>query len=266
MLFLLSVAGCSITDHDDEEYFESPIIIELKQELLPEQQRFFLQCRTEKMYGATPFMILNHWTREGHEIALNFTGIEKPWITGMMFDYARARIDFGLLPYDIYNLSIYIKEMLIPATLTITEEYWEISGGNSKWTKFPRSRLWRLPANVVWGLVSYNRETSLPVIHSYYDSLEASGAESTILANGDYGVFTIGHFGVIGPPHQDPGSVIGGRRFNAWYIRRYIGPPEPLRDHVKFFGESFGDSISVSVYFPDGHYFASHLHFTYPSF
>jgi len=257
LLFLLSVAGCSLTDHDDEEYFESPIIIELKQELHPEQQRFFLQCRTEKMYSATPYKILNNWTREGREITLQFTGIERPWIAGCMFDYARARIDFGLLPYGVYNLSIYIKEVLVPATLTVTEEYWKINGGNSKWTILPRSHLWRVPANVVWGLIGYNRESSLQVILSYYDSLEALGAGIVLLPCGDYGVYTIDQYGVIGSPHQDPGSVIGGHRFNVWYIRSYIGPSEPLRYLIKYIGESHGDSISVDIHFPDGHYYAS---------
>ena len=267
LFVLLSIAGCSLTDHEDEEYFESPIIIELKQELQPEQQRLFLQCRTVKMYPATPYMIINHWTREGREITLRFTGIEKPWmIAGNMFDYARAKIDFGLLPYGVYNLSIYIKEMLVTATLTVTEEYWEIIGGNSKWTIFPRSRLWRVPANIIWGLAGYSHESNLPIILSFYDSLHSCGAEYIILPRGDYGEFTIGNYGVIGPPHQDPGSVIGGRRFNVWYIRSYMGPSEPLRDLIKYIGESHGDSISIQIHFPDGQYYNSHLHHTYPGY
>lgn len=256
--------GCFLSRVDDSDLFESPIIVELKQKLSASDRLFFLKCRTEKIYTSLPYRILTTNSVVGNSVEVHFTGIDGSQAIFMALDFARTQIEFPGLTLGDYDLTFFVRSQPFAGRLEVTESGWEIILSPNDWIVLPRSRLNRMPYNVIWGLAGYARESNRPIVDAFYDSLGTCGALAGNWAIGDYGHFTIDAEGKIGPPHADPGVTFGGRRFNEWFIRQYEEAPETLRDLVKQLGEAHGDSVSVSLYLPDGTYYASHLHDTYP--
>ncbi|MFC1539933.1 hypothetical protein ACFL41_00420 [Gemmatimonadota bacterium] len=223
-----------------------------------------MKCRTEKEYPSLPYRILTTSTVAGNTVMVRFHGIDGSNAVFLAFDYARAQIEFPGLSPGNYNLMFLVSSYPITGRMEVTESGWEIILSPNNWIILPRSKLHRMPNNVIWGRAEYTSESNRPIIDAFYDSLGTCGASAGSWAIGDYGQFTINTDGNIGPLHTDPGVGFGGRRFNEWFIRQYMEAPETLRDLIKQIGEAHGDSVSVSLNLSDGTCYASHLHEIYP--
>ena len=240
----LLMSGCLDFETGREEMspIESKIRISTWENLSAQERTLTLTCATEKTYGCINYSIVSTKTILDDSIMISFTGIYKPPVCLTALGPAGAAIDLGSLPSGNYPLSLSANGETVRAQLVVSDDAYTVNNGEGMWTTFSRSQLRRVPDGTIWGLVGYHTTTSAALAQAYLDSVRIVGAQPCSCIPGYYGYYEIDSTANI----QTPGNH--GYAFAQSYIYHYGGDPLVVRNLVKRYGKSLGDSLSISLF------------------
>lgn len=230
---------------------DSKVRISLWENLSTFQRALSFRCSTEKIYGCMNYSILYKLTKYGYAINIMFTEIYAPDICLTALGPATANVDLGSLADGAYNLSIIVNDQMFQTQFQVTTDAYRLTNSDGGLITFPRPVLMRVPDHTIWGSVGYHTVSSMHRAESFCDSLISRGAQPRQYIPGDYGYFEIDSTGAIKPLTNH------GYYFIHPYV--YYFPYDTLlvRNLVKEFGKTVGDSLSISLYGSHGEEFYS---------
>ncbi len=248
-------SGCKDSEAPAGGYvaIDAKLVISLQEALGLNLRPLTLVVTTQKLYDCSNFSIIAQPQVTGQTIVVNFSSIYEPPTCAAGRDSARGTVDLGMLASGTYQLLIVANTDTTHAQLTVTDSTYAVTGGEARWTTFRRTQLSKIPSDAIWGDAEYNATNSLSIYNSFLDSLTANGAVVKSYPPGDYGFFVIDANGTVIPPPLPSHPFFA----NA-FIRQYTGDMTRLQNVVRYFGQVYGDYITINLYGPHGEAYHSY--------
>ncbi|MGH8015020.1 MAG: hypothetical protein ACREBV_02395 [Candidatus Zixiibacteriota bacterium] len=252
-LWLLLSQGCNNNEEvivgPDKFTINSAINLTSFEKLHPASPSFEFRCLTDSIYSCANYDIDFELDTVADTFQLTFTDIFRPAICVPPDGKAFAVVNLGELTDGTYQLPVTVNAVVALAEITVTDSTFEITGGDSTWTDFPRPILRRIPANTIWGQVGYSIMSALDSANSFFDSLASIGATPETLSMGSYGYF---YFDGAGNPDSilELGSTIPATN-RIPYVYTYSGDTATLHNLVTAYANQ-GNVVEVNVITSEG--------------
>jgi hypothetical protein len=234
-----------------EENINSDIQIVMKEILDSNSRKLQFICSTEDEYPCSNYTINNSIKFSDNEINIQFNEISTPDLCFTSIGPATAMIDMGKLEPGNYDLEIKVKNRRSSGKLVVTSNYYEIQMDKTRKLEIANYTLNRIPDNSIWGKVGYHYTSTEALVESFIDSLMILGATSNEYSTGDYGYFQIATNGQISFPG------LSGYHFQKPFIFHFSQNSTLLKNLVRNYGQTFGDSVSISLFNTRGEVYRS---------
>jgi hypothetical protein len=155
------------------------------------KKEFQLFFSTEQNCHCMDAKLLYKYFRFGNNIECNLLEIQVPEGCNEKYGIPVVRLLIGSPPNGRYNLRINTKGKSNTAILNITDTAFCVNFERNYNINLVGGHNRRIFDNTLWGAFSYNTESELTTGLALIDSLNALGAQSTSLEDGDYGFFSI---------------------------------------------------------------------------
>ncbi len=226
----------------DLTQIDSKILINLREELLPQGRNLILDCSTEKIYPCCNYTIQNSIVKGQNFIKIEFTGISIPEICATALGPAYCPVYLGQLADGNYSLSLEVNGQLIPAQLTVSNKAYGIYCQQNSRFEFKKSDLLRVPDSLIWGSIEYIHDSLSTAANSFLDSLRIYGAQTVQLEPGDYGYFKVDAQGSL----TLPGS--SGRPFTKVFAYKFDNTLGEIQSLLFRYYELYQDNLLIMVF------------------
>ncbi len=230
---------------------DSDIEIKMWETMDSTKRTLQFNCATEKVYNCSNFGISKTVRKTSDNIDIDFNGILLYDMCLTALGPARTTLDLGTLSNGTYDLNIDVERKKSDGQLIVTSDYYAIELNNQRQIKINNNPLYRIPTNTIWGTVGYHASSNMALVQTFIDSLQFLGATAQVYQSGDYGYFEINSGGQILPPQNH------GYYFIIPFIYNYAGNSSDLKGLIKYYGASYGDSLSISLHTTKGEIFRS---------
>ncbi|MFT5823095.1 MAG: hypothetical protein ACI8ZM_004355 [Crocinitomix sp.] len=228
----------------------SDIIITLSEDLDSTDRIFQLFCQTEGYFTNSGNSILYNYSKNGNEIAVEFTGFSYPETVFNGTGPATACIDFENIAYGTYPFDISLNNHTNSGILTVNEDAYSLIFEEPQQIQIPRHKLNRVPVNTIWGQINYHSADNEALANNFIDTLLSIGAVEQLYNPGDYSPFRIDSEGLM-RQEEAPGY------FFIYYIYQYTGNSSDLENLLIYYGITYSDLIDISLSTAKGEYFSS---------
>jgi hypothetical protein len=249
ILLIIIFTGCK-KDYTVEK-IDSNIEIKMWETVDSTKRTLQFYCSTERAYNCSNYAISKTLRKFSGNIEIGFKGVIMYDFCSTSFGPATTVVDLGTLPNGTYKLNINVERNKSKGLLTVTPDYYAIELDNPKQLDIITTPLYRIPANTIWGSVSYHESSTATLVQSFIDSLLILTAIPHEYQPGDYGYFEINPDGEIIPPQYH------GSWFIMPFIYNYTGNTTNLKKLVKNYGTNYGNSMSIILYTTRGEIFRS---------
>lgn len=232
-ILLLCVASCK---KDNNKGFDDKLVIEPMEAIAFKD--FALNCETEKVYNGT-MTISSSMSKNGNNIVINFNGV--PFSSDFPVPGpARGSAGLGVLANGNYTVTINNGKKQSNGTLAVTDESYTLAFDKLNDISFKHTKLYRIPAYTIWGMVKCRVVTPATLANSFTDSLGYLGAQPFTGAEGYYGYFDISNGSV---------TINNNRWANYPYVKCFVYKYTGNKSNVDTLVRSFGQRNIDSAYF-----------------
>lgn len=194
----LGLSRCAPFD-DPYMPIEGNITLRLYEQLDSVDRQIYLIIETERIYDCENYLFEFETSREGSELTIDLQRIYKPNICYSGRAPAVATFNLTDLADSIYNLNIKMPNFSREGYVKKYEDKYRIEMAGTAPVLVPVEEIQRIPENVIWGMLEYNKPLSVAYVDTFYMGLQELGAVQGKYANGDYNFFEVYDSAIVNP-------------------------------------------------------------------
>ena len=209
----------------------------------PGQRTLSFKFLTQKDFPCINYRIKSEYRMEGETIVVSLSEVEGADVCLEAIAPASSFLDVGELATGEHPMVIEVGEALVnTGTLTVTDEAFELVMNEEQGLVIETPRMSRIPDGVIWGTVYASEPNAVGgATQDVLNQLQGLGATTPLLAEGDYGYFSVDASGAIVSTSVSP------RRTESLFLLDYQGEPANLTRLVEEVADTYEGRVAVSL-------------------
>lgn len=198
---------------------------------------------TQKDFPCINYRIKSDYQQEGESLVITLAEVEGADVCLEAIAPAASFLDVGELASGEYPVQIKVGESITnTGTLSVSEEAFELSMNEELGLYIETPRIQRIPEGVIWGNV-YSSEPGhvASVSQHLLNQLQGLGATSKVMAEGDYGYFSVDASGQIET------SSVSSNRTESIFLLDYQGELNELLPMVEEIANVYGGKVDINL-------------------
>lgn len=245
VLLILGGLTVSCSKEYDSNHIYSGVKIQIWEDLAQGPSKYAFSCQTLEMFNCLNYTIENKIKRSGNKFEIELLRVELGSDFCEIGDGpAMVKVSLGELNTGTYDVDFLFNGDKYQVQLSIDDAQVKVTPKKEYLSSefvviFPIIK--RVPAHTLWGTVSAYKSSCIPLIDSFFVSLQELGTSNFAGADGNYGYFNVNN-NLMNDVEQ--AGAVESRSF----IRSFQGSAY----HLQALEQKFIDSLSVNWFYFDG--------------